>query len=488
MDGNEVRSSSVDPKVVGFHVRYLRKQHRMTLNDLSAQVDRPAPYLSQLENGRVEAKLSLLNDLAVVFGVEPADLLNATPPDRRSELELAMSRAQTDPRFRQLGLPEIKVSSKLSDDVLENIVGLFNALPDDGDDGAGGQRAGDRARYANAQLRQEMRDCDNYYPQIEEIANDALLAVGYPGSGPVSERLLTSIAAHFGFSLERVRGMPSSARSVTDQRRRVIYIPDRDGLKVRAARSVVLQTLGHFALEHQTTEDFAGYLRQRIESNYFAAAVLSPKQASVDLLQRQREERDISIEDLKEMFYISYEMAAHRFTNLATEYLEIPVHFIRSDSGGVIRKAYENDGIPFPMAVDGTLEGQRIPRQWGTRQAWQSSDSFLLHYQHTSTDCGDFWCATYIENVSDKSPYAITIGTSADYAHLFRGGDTIRRIKARNTDIQPDPEMVERWSDVAWPSASQRSHVLTALPAGSQDFTPFPGVDLVDVYRFLDRQ
>ncbi|MEE9416027.1 MAG: helix-turn-helix domain-containing protein [Acidimicrobiales bacterium] len=488
MNSKEVRSSSLDGNVIGFHIRHLRKHRGMTLNDLSEAVGRPAPYLSQLENGRVEAKLSLLDDLARVFGVEAADLLDPTPPDRRSELELALARTQDNPRYQQLGLPRIKVSSKLSDDVLETIVGLFGAMPDDDLDERGGQRAGDRARYANARLRQEMRDCDNYFPQIEEVANDALEAVGYPGSGPVSERLLTSIAAHFGFTLERVRGMPSSARSVTDQRRRIIYIPDRDGLKVRAARSVVLQTLGHFALDHQTTEDFADYLRQRIESNYFAAAVLCPKQASVDLLLRQREERDISIEDLKEMFYISYEMAAHRFTNLATEFLAIPVHFIRSDSGGVIRKAYENDGIPFPKVVDGTLEGQRIPRQWGTRQAWQSSDSFLLHYQHTTTDNGDFWCATYIENVADKSPYAITIGTSAEFAHRFRGGDTIRRINARNSDIQPDPDMVERWSEVAWPSASQRSHVLTALPAGSQDFTPFPGVDLVDVYRFLDRQ
>ena len=142
-------------------------------------------------------------------------------------------------------------------------------MPEDDSDGHG-QRAGDRARMANAQLRTEMRACNNYFPDIEVSAKEALDAVGYPGSGPVSERLLTAIAAHFGFSIERVRGMPRSARSVTDQRRRVIYIPDRDGLTLRAARSVVLQTLGHFALDHQTTGDFADYLRQRIESNYLS--------------------------------------------------------------------------------------------------------------------------------------------------------------------------------------------------------------------------
>ena len=66
------------------------------------------------------------------------------------------------------------------------------------------------------------------------------------------------------------------------------------------------------------------------------------------------------MEDLKEVFYISYEMATHRFTNLATQHLEIPCHFLRTDSEGVIDKAYENDGVAFPTAIDGGHEGERF--------------------------------------------------------------------------------------------------------------------------------
>ena len=40
----------------------------------------------------------------------------------------------------------------------------------------------------------------------------------------------------------------------------------------------------------------------------------------------------------------------------------------------------------------------------------------------------------------------------------------------------------------AWPSAAERSFVLTALLPAYRDFTPFPGVNLLEVYRFLDRQ
>jgi hypothetical protein len=48
--------------------------------------------------------------------------------------------------------------------------------------------------------------------------------------------------------------------------------------------------------------------------------------------------------------------------------------------------------------------------------------------------------------------------------------------------------MIDRWERVAWPSASERSFVLTALPPAGREFSPFPGIDLVDVYRFLERQ
>ena len=57
---------------------------------------------------------------------------------------------------------------------------------------------------------------------------------------------------------------------------------------------------------------------------------------------------DISVEDLNEIFYISYEMAAHRLTNLITRHFDIPVHFQRSDPEGLLWKAYENDGVLLP--------------------------------------------------------------------------------------------------------------------------------------------
>src|SRR5438874_12827135 len=122
--------------------------------------------------------------------------------------------------------------------------------------------------------------------------------------------------------------------AVTDLMNRRIYVHQRNALPTRAARSVVLQTLGHFALGHADPADFAQLLRQRVEANYFAGAVLAPEGPAVDRLARAQREGDISVEDLKQVFYISYEMAAHRLTNLATHHLRIPRHFLRADDEG----------------------------------------------------------------------------------------------------------------------------------------------------------
>lgn len=476
----------VDNQVLGQRVRDARRRVGLTLKDLGDKVGKPAPYLSLLENGKVEPKVNLIGELATALGVSTVDLLDPAPPNRRAELEIEFERLQSEPRYGMLGLAHLKASSKLSDDALEHLVALARALPSEDGDGNRRLRAADRARLANLELRNDMRSRGNYFAEIESAATAALKAVDYPGSGPVSERVLTDIASHYGFTVERVQGMPRTARSITDQRNRVIYIPQRNDLRTRAARSVVLQTLGHFALNHNRTENFADYLRQRIESNYFAAAVLAPEAPAVDALAEMKTRHDISIEDLKEIFYISYEMAAHRFTNLATKHLDMPVHFLRTDPDGVIQKAYENDGIPYPTDADGGMEGERVARHWGARQAWQSDDSFSLHYQFTTTDAGEFWCVTHIE--TEASPHAITIGTTSEYARFFRGSNTLRRVNARTVDNQPDPDLVARWEGVAWPSAAERSHVMSALPASQRPFTPFPGVDIVDVYRFLDRQ
>ncbi|MEO7836407.1 MAG: helix-turn-helix domain-containing protein [Acidimicrobiales bacterium] len=475
-------TASAETLMFGQRLRHLRRARGLTLDALGEQVGRPAPFLSLVENGRREARLSLIEALARALGVTAADLLDGEAPSRRARLEIDLQQAQNDPLYRALRLPWLKPSSRVPDDALQHVLTLYEALKERL---ATQSPAPEPPRQANAEVRGEMRSVDNYFADIERVAAEALTAVGYEGNGVVAERALIELVTHFGFELQRVQDLPVSCQAVADLRHRRIYIHQRNALPTRIARSVVLQTLGHFALGHGDPVDFGEFLRQRVQANYFAGAVLAPERTAVDLLARAKREGDLSVEDLKQVFYISYEMAAHRLTNLATHHLDVPVHFLRANDEGVIWKAYENDGVPFPVDAAGVIEGERVCRRWGTRQAFGSLDHFAEHAQYTTTPAGRFWCTTHIE--IDRQPHeAITIGTTADNARWFRGHATTNEAVSQCPDgpccRRPSLERASRWNGCAWPWVRVPVHVLAGLPAGA-----FPGADLSEVYDFLDR-
>ncbi len=473
----------VDSLVLGHRIRYLRRQRGLTLDDLGSLVGKAAPYLSMLENGKREPRIGLINDLAGALDVPVSELLAPEPPTRRAELEIALQRAQEDPLYEDLGLPLLRPSAKIPDVVLEHLVRLFRELE---------SRARptmvtrEEARIANSELRAEMRSRGNYFAEIEQVARDLVDSVGYSGRGALTEGDIREVAARFDFAVRRSQRVPSSVRSVTDLRNRRIYIPQRDSMTVRGARSVVMQTIGHFALDHPEPRDFSEFLRQRVEVNYFAGAVLMPEVAMVPELVEAKKERDLSIEDLRDGFYVSYEMAAHRFTNLVTEHLGLPVHFVRSDEQGIIWKAYENNDVPFPRNSVGAIEGQRLCREWGTRQAFHSEDKFSMHYQYTDTSDGTFWCCTHVE-ATQEPVSAITVGAAFKEAQFFRGRQTDRHSVSRCPDPsccrRPAGALASRWEGWAWPSVRPNSHVLAAMPVET-----IPGVDLTELYEFLEKQ
>src|SRR6476661_3025093 len=104
IQGSILATSEPDPLVFGQRLRHLRRARGLTLEALRARVGKPAPYLSLVENGRREARLSLIDALAGALDVTPADLLAGEPPSRRARLEVALQRAQEDPLYQSLRL------------------------------------------------------------------------------------------------------------------------------------------------------------------------------------------------------------------------------------------------------------------------------------------------------------------------------------------------------------------------------------------------
>ncbi|CAN5920733.1 short-chain fatty acyl-CoA regulator family protein [soil metagenome] len=476
-----VGSSLLDTLVFGQRLRHLRTERGLTLSGLGELVGRQAPYLSRLENGKREPNLSLIGALARALEVTPAALLDPTPPSRRAELEVLLERAQSEPLYRRLGLDPLPVSRKVDDQLLEHVLALYTELRRVSSVRA---QTPEEARKHNARLRAMMRERANYFEDIEASAQQALDAVDYLGDGHLTARVIDDLASHFGFRVMAVPHLPSGLRSLADLRQGRLFVHERERVGTLLSRSIVAQSLGHFALGHGEPTSFGEFLQQRVEANYFAGALLVPESAAVNYLQRAKAARDLCIEDLAEHFYVSYEMAAHRFTNLATRHLDIATHFLRSDEEGVIWKAYENNGVPFPADPDGAIEGQRVCRRWGTRRVFESDQRRTIRHQYTDTPAGTFWCVT-VREAGRQPEHAVTVGVGFADAKHFRGRETRQRTTSGCPDEpccrEPLPELADTWGGHARPLASSHSHVLAALPVGS-----FPGVDMPEVYEFLD--
>lgn len=473
------QDDSLDPLTVGRRIRQLRTDRGMTLDALAAGLGRAPSQVSVIENGKRELKLGELQKLARLLGVTVDDLLSPEPPSKRAALEIALERVQRAPLYTSLGLPPVPVRKTLSDEAIEAILGLHDELRRLHEERAA---TPEEARRANVELRGEQRKKGNYFEELETIARDLLQAVGHRG-GPLSQRVAADLATHLGFTLHYVSDLPDTTRSVIDHANGRIYLPVRQETG-GDPRSALLQALAAHVLGKQEPRDYADLLRQRVETNYLAGALLIPEESAVAFLKAAKDARELSVEDLRDAFAVSYETAAHRFTNLATEHLGIPVHFLKVHASGTISKAYENDGALFPTDVLGAVEGQLVCRYWSARQVFAVEDRFSPYHQYTDKPTGTYWCTSSIQSTATGS-FSVSVGTPFAHAKWFRGRDTTRRQVSRCPDPtccrQPDAALAARWSDKAWPSARLNSSLLAAMPSGT-----FTGVDLTEVYEFLD--
>ncbi|MDN4474378.1 helix-turn-helix domain-containing protein [Demequina sp. SYSU T00192] len=466
------------PLSIGRRVRALRQARGMTVAQLGEAIDRAASQVSVIENGRRELRVSELRTLATALGASLDDLLDPTPPSRRDALEMELARVQEGPLFASLRLPRLAARKSLPDEAIETILAMHAELVRLHE-----RRAStpEEARRANTELRQVQRGRANYYPELEATARKLHAAIGHAG-GPLSHSAASSLAAHLGYTLHYVHDLPVTTRSVTDGRHGRIYLPIRhDGTERRV---VLLQALAASVLGHEEPRDYAALLRQRVEANYLAAALMMPEESAVGMLVEAKAARELSVEDLRDAFSVSYEAAAHRFCNLATEHLGLPVHFLKVNSSGVLSKAYENDDVRFPQDALGNVLGQRVCRQWSARQVFERDDRYGIYHQYTDKPNGTYWCTSAVQTDA-SGDFSVSVGTQYAHSKWFRGRDTTTRRYSSCPEPDccgaPSPALAARWDGTARPAARINSSLLAATPSGSAT-----GIDRIAVYEFLE--
>ncbi|MEY9853600.1 transcriptional regulator with XRE-family HTH domain [Leifsonia sp. EB41] len=480
MDSLATEAATADVATLGHRIRHFRTQRGLTLDELGAAAGVAASQLSLIENGKREPRVSLLGTLAAALGVPLAELLSAEPPDARAALEIELSRAQKGSLYGSLGLPAVKPTKGTPTETLEALVGLHRELARRASEAIA---TPEEARRANTELRERMRRQDNYIPDIEKLAEEQVRASGHV-RGALTHREVSVMAEQLGFELIYVDDLPRSTRSITDLENGRIYLPPASIPGGHGLRSMALQAMAHRLLGHERPASYADFLRQRLEINYFAACALMPEAAAVAFLQQAKKEKDVAVEDFRDAFGVTHEAAALRLTNLATRHLDMPLHFLRVGDDGTLYKGYENDGLPLPTDVTGSIEGQTVCRKWGARNAFARTNRTTEFYQYTDTPAGTYWCSTQTGSTADGG-YSISVGVPFDQAKWFRGRETTARAESRCPDEscckRPATELTGHWAGKAWPSARLHAHILSPLPSGS-----FPGVDDSDVYTFLE--
>ena len=473
--------STIELTTLGHRIRHFRTSAGMTLDELGADVGVAGSHLSLIENGKREPKLSLLQQIAAATGAQLSDLLSSDPPNRRAALEIELDRAQSTHAFRRLGLPGVKVTKGLSDETIETVLGLHRELQRREREAIA---TPEEARRANTELRLRMRECNNYLPDVEKLAEKQLKAAGHVG-GALTHRTVSVMAEQLGFELIYAGDLPQSTRSITDIENGRIYLPPASIPGGHGLRSMALQAMAHRLLGHRPPSDYADFLQQRLEINYYAACCLMPLTASVAFLQQAKKDRNLAVEDFRDAFGVTHEAAGMRMTNLMTEHIGIPLHFLRVDGDGSISRVFENDDLPLPMDVTGAVEGQIVCRKFSARSAFAEQNCTTEHYQYTDTPSGTFWCSTQTGSTAEGE-FSITVGVPFDDAKWFRGRETAQRAVSTCPDEaccrRPDGSSAQRWEGKAWPSARVHMQMFTPLPRGA-----FPGVDDNEVYAFLDR-
>jgi len=478
-------STTTDPATavltLGRRIRHARTSAGLTLEDLAAKTAIAPSQLSLIENGHREPRFTLLQKLATALEIDVTDLLKPAAPSKRDSLEIQLEAVQRSQLYQSLKLPTVRASRKLPIEALEALVGLHSEL---GRRSLEASATPAEARRANTALRREMRAQNNYLEHIEEAAEKLLGAVGH-SRGPLTHRMVQQIVEHLGFTLHHAPDLPASTRSVTDLERKRIYLPPQSIPGGHGLRSLALQAVAHRVLGHTHPESYEDFLRQRTEITYFAAACLMPLTPAVEFLHAAKSRKDLAVEDFRDAFGVAHESAAHRFTNLATAHLGIPLHFLRVRADGTLLKGYENDDVNFPTDVTGAIEGQIVCRNWTSRTVFDEHQGAGEFHQYTDTPTGTFWCSAQTGR-ADDGEFSITLGVPFAHAKWFRGRDTTDRSVSTCPDPaccrEPAPELSARWRDAAWPSAKLHTHILSALPSGT-----FPGVDDAEVYEFLAR-
>ena len=483
-------ATSTQTKIFGRRIRHYRLLREMTLKDLGEKIGKSPAILSMIENGGRSPSLPTLESIAAALQVTTADLVIAEPPDARSEMEIRYEGLADGASAREFDLNLPRISRAIPDEFLEDYLKLESEARRLSD-----SRGADDIDSYDAdvrEVREEWQRAYNYSEDLEKRAHAALKQSGYDGAGNTSKRLLTALARKIGFKIYNIDDMPRMMHTVVDMASQRIYIGSGDFIRTTEARSVLAQNLAHLYLNHPPARTFVEKIRNRLEANYFAGALLMPEKSMAALMKDAANQGDLSIEDLRQVFFVSAEMAAHRFTNLAYQHLGVESHFIRTDSLGHISKSFAIDGLELPVHSLDPRRSSRVCTKWSASRVFRQARAFCPLYQISVGAGQGYFCISRIPDEPGLQKISITVGCRRKDGAIFRGYREAEEVEVGNSQplcsIQPcckraPPEVVSSWENRCRFTARRAGDPLGTV-TGHNVLTE----DMHELYNFLEKQ
>jgi transcriptional regulator with XRE-family HTH domain/Zn-dependent peptidase ImmA (M78 family) len=329
--------------IFGMKVRQARVEADLTLSEFAALCDLSPSYMTEIEKGRKYPRTDKIAKMAEALGRGYDELVSIKLPPSLTYLESALSSAvvQRFP-FEEFGFEAgdlVNLLTRKPDKASALIHAVLEVA-----------RRYDlrEEEFLRAALRSYQEIHENYFPDLEEAANEFRREVGarydWPQEGRVPlSTLVETMTKAYGYVIDD----EAIARTAELQKYRSVVVPGKphklyvnSRLYTRQVRFIVARELGYRYLGIKerslaSTPDRINSFQQLLNdfrASYFAGTLLMPRADFLDDLQNffAAEQWDPQLLlDMLTRYNVTPEMLLYRLSELVPQFFGLKLHFLR---------------------------------------------------------------------------------------------------------------------------------------------------------------
>jgi XRE family transcriptional regulator, fatty acid utilization regulator len=323
--------------IFGLKVRQLRQEKQISLSEMANKAGLSVSYLNEIEKGKKYPKNEKIFALAEALQIDYDSLISLKLSKKLEPLaHLFNSNILNDLPLEMFGVEPGDLFDLLSEapDKLSAFISTIIEI------GRSYDMKVEEFYFSVLRSYQEMHD--NYFPELEKIANDFLSQIG---SQTLNEEFLANyLRQNYGYQIEEFDESThpeiTSLRSVISQKNerkllinKKLYSEQKAftyareigyrvlGLKNRPSVSPVLKAVSF----EQVLNNF--------KASYFAGSILIPRQKLIDNLEaffKQKQWSNTGFMNMMEQFCCTPEMFVYRLTNVMPSHFGInQLYFLR---------------------------------------------------------------------------------------------------------------------------------------------------------------